>query len=104
MMRSLRSWCKFKLNVKKVTGKTGAGERTYSSPIEILCYPSGDVVPLTLDNNETYVSTIQYYIPGEYAIELGDLFEVNGSYRAPKKLTVYYDGNTGERDISVVYL
>lgn len=107
MYSSLRPWCRFPVKVYRYTGMTGSGDAQYEEPVEHNGYPVEMTEMIEDKNGVQYLSKLRVYFPEEVPINVQDLVELPddlNNRRQIRKLGGFYDGNTGKRDIWVVYL
>lgn len=82
----------------------GAGVPSYESPVALKCYVAGKNEIITSTAGKEEVSNIQFYLPGETVIKEEDALLLNGTQYHIKAIQPYYDGNTGQIDIKVVFV
>lgn len=106
MFESLRSWCRFPVNIYKYKGKTGSGDNKYDTPAEYKGYPVEMTELISDKNGKEYMSRLRIYFPENVPISVEDMisFPNDTVKREIRKLGGFSDGNTGKRDIWVVYL
>ncbi len=100
-------WLINTVNYKKKLSMDGYGQITYDDAVALDCYIHGTVIEVTNDKNEKVVSNQQIYFNGENvtvaAIDFGDVFEIDDTYRPLKSLDKFYDEDAA-LDLVVVYL
>lgn len=104
MFESLHSWLNIPLKIKPFIRRDGTGEAIYGEVIDTKCYAQGKVTLVRDVHGNDIVSQLQLYIDGNVPIKVTDKVIFNGEKYNIKALGPYYDGNTGEISIVVVYL
>lgn len=105
MYNSLRQWCRFPVNVSAFIRIDPSGDAVYDLPDEHCCYRADKIVAITDKFGVRYESNTQLYFPAELAISEEDVISFgDGPAQTIHRINGFYDGNTGEQDIKVVYL
>jgi len=104
MFKSLKKWLSVPVEIKPFIKQDGTGEPTFGNNISTKCYPQGKVTLVRDVHGNDIVSNLQLYIKGDTAIKVTDVVVFNGNDYNIKALGPYYDGNTGNISIVVVYL
>lgn len=109
MYDSLKEWVRFPFTYRRIEGKTAAGDKKYSDPVEALCYRVDNVEVITDKHGEEYVSRSQLYVPQSVEITVDDFVTLTtiGEKFMDKeihKIAGYFDGNEGQLSIQVIYL
>lgn len=102
MFKSLKKWMTIPLTVYPFVSISNAGDKSYGTPISILCYMERKYTEIldregtaTLSSATLYVNTV---------IHEDDELLVEGRRVPVKAVSNFYDGNTGLSDIMVVYV
>ena len=106
MFASLKPWCRFPVLIHKYDGMTGSGDAKFKAPVEYSGYPVELTELITDKNGKQYMSRLRVYFPETVPIAVEDMiaFPDDALKREVRKLGGFSDGNTGKRDIWVVYL
>lgn len=109
MYQSLEEWVKFPFTFRRIQGKTASGDKKYSEPTEALCYRVDETELITNKRGDEYVSRSKLYIPATTEISVDDFVTLTTFGDAiidkeVQRIAAFYDGNEGEKSISVVYL
>lgn len=106
MFESVREWCVFPVNVHRYSGRKASGDVNYADPVVEKCYRVGDMRTITDKFGKEYVSFSHIYLPPEVAITMDDRvsFPDDPVPRDIRRLSGYFDGNTGKLSMWVVYL
>lgn len=104
MFESLRNWLSIPLKIIPFVRRDGTGEAIYDEAINTKCYAQGKVTLVRDVYGNDVVSQLQLYIDSCVPIKVTDKVSFNGSDYNIKALSPYYDGNTGDISIVVVYL
>lgn len=105
MFDSLKQWIRFPVTIYKAGGTTVAGDISY-----VASYVKGYLVEETRnmvdDNGAEFVSYASVYLLPETVVAAGDSIALRNDTvkRRIKKVGGYFDGNTGRKSITVVYL
>lgn len=106
MFESLLQWCTIPVSIRKAGTRNAAGDITYSSPVEYMCYMADELHKIVDKTGKEYVSGTQIYLPADVPVELSDqvILRNTDAPRDIRKIGGYFDGGTGKLSISVVYL
>ncbi len=107
MFSSLRPWCRIPVKLFKYTGMAGSGDAQYDDGTEYKGYPVEMTELIEDTHGQQFLSKLRVYLPEEVPVSVQDLIELpddKNNHRQIRKLGGFYDGNTGKRDIWVVYL
>lgn len=105
MFESLRTWCKFPVFIHRYTGTSLSGDPSYADPVEAECYRVDEMRNITDKFGTECTSYATVYLPPEYEIAEEDCISfADGPKCEIRKLGGYFDGNTGNLSIRVVYL
>ena len=102
MYESLKEWVNVPFKILPFTGRSGAGTKQFSAPVDSLCYPKEDVKLVVDDGGAEVVSTTQLYVDGTVDIKVTDDVIFEGTQKPIKRVGSFY--RNGEVDIKVVYL
>lgn len=104
MFKTLRQWMTIPIVIKPFVKYSGTGDPEYSADVDTKCYVSGKTTIVTTADGKEEVSNLQLYLPGEVAIKETDAVTLNNDVYRIKAIGPFYDGNTGEVSIRVVYI
>lgn len=105
MMSSLASWCTIPVKQVKTNGFKGNGEPNITAVVSVYGYVAGETVNIIDNDGHETLSSTQIYLPEDTKIASSDQFILaDGNAYTIKKIKDFYDGNTGQVDIKVVYL
>ena len=105
MYSSLVAWCRFPVNIHAFESSAASGDTQYKSPEAHNGYRVDAVELITDKYGEQYVSKSRVYFPPAVPVTESDLisFENTSAYEI-RKIGGFYDGNTGQLDVLVIYL
>lgn len=109
MYASLKEWVRFPFTFRRIQGRTASGDKKYSEPTEALCYRVDETEVITDKRGDEYVSRSRLYVDATTEISVDDFVTLttlgeNIIDKEVRKIGAFYDGNEGEKSISVVYL
>lgn len=106
MFESLIPWCKFPVNIHHLEKKLASGDKEYADPVTVNGYRVDDMKVITDKFGQTYTSYSRVYFQPQVDIRIDDClsFPDDVPLREVRRLSSYFDGNTGARSIWVVYL
>lgn len=104
MFDSLKGWCSAEITLLHCVGKSGSGDLRYADPITVNGYPETGAVVIIDKYGKEYVSMSRFYFPETVAISLDDKIVQYGKACEIKKISEFFDGNTGLVDMRVAYL
>jgi hypothetical protein len=102
VLNSLKSWLDVPLRINTFLSADGAGDKSYSAPVDVLCYPVYMTVKTVNKEGTEIVSNTQLYLDGIVAISTMDTVVLNGTTYVIKHLSGF--SRNGVPDIWVVYL
>jgi len=93
-------------SIKRSLGRTTGGDTKYSEPEEHKCYRVDKAEAITDKYGKQYTSGTQLYVPPDVAIALDTLVVLpdDAKPREIHDLRGYFDGNTGTKSITTIYL
>lgn len=106
MYESLIPWCVFPVNVHHLERRTASGDKVYQGPVEVFGYRVDDMKVITDRFGQLYTSYSRVYFKPEENLKMDDClsFPEDPALREIRRLSSYFDGNTGERSIWIAYL
>lgn len=104
MFSSVKKWIKIDFQIKSYTGRSGTGMKQFSSPVDAKCYPQAKTELITDASGAEVTSTTRLYVDGSTAINVEDNVVFENREWPILSVATFYDGNTGNPDIKVVYL
>lgn len=104
MLESLRSWCTVDIELLQYLGRSGSGDATYDASTTIKGYAEGGAVAITDKYGKEYVSLARFYLPEDVEITINDKIIQYDKECEIRRIAEYFDGNTGQLDMRVVYL
>lgn len=106
MFESLIPWCTMPVMVQRRTATTMSGDITYAEPTTEMGYVVSEIQDILDKQGVKTLSTSYVYFPPTVEISEADMIQtaMDDVMCEIKKLRFFSDGNTGKRDIWVVYL
>lgn len=104
MFDSLKDWIKTPVIIKPFIKRDGTGEPTFGEEMAAKCYPQGKITLVRDVRGNDIVSNLQLYFDGNINVKVTDVIIFNNSDYNIKAIGPFYDGNTGNISIVVVYL
>jgi len=85
---------------------TGTGDKTYAEPVRFDCYRLDTTEKITDKHGNEYVARTKIFAVPETILTPEDMISFPDETEKYEihKLSTYFDGNTGLRDIWVIYL
>lgn len=108
MFESLKQWCRFPFLLYHHDGSDKAGDAKWKVE-EAKGYRVDDVVQLVDENNNSFMSQSRVYVDADLNITAttDDMLafpeEPTKRYKI-RKVGAFFDGNTGEKSVSIFYL
>lgn len=107
MYESLLEWIRFPFLLIPYKGKDLAGDEQYGKAINAKCYRVDDIKEIRDVHNDSYWSSQQLYCQEGLKVSIKDMVafpeDPDTKYEI-RKIGAYYDGNTGGKSITVLYL
>ena len=106
MFESLRDWCTVPVRIKRRKAVAASGDVSYNDPVTVNGYVVTEIKDIIDKNGVRDVSTSYVYFPEDVAVTQDDMLQTfeTDQMREIKKIGAFYDGNTGNVDVWVVYL
>lgn len=106
MYSSVLEWCVFPVTIYPRTGTTAGGDAIYGDEQTANGYIAEVIEVITDKTGTEYVSNSRVYFPASVAISAKDKIQVHADEdkREIRLHRRYYDGNTQQASIQVVYL
>lgn len=113
MLKSLVAWCNVPLVINPYVSSDGAGDKTYGTPVNVLCYPVYGAIKVidksiytlsrSISKDEVeIVSNTHLYLDGSIAITVMDTVILNGTIYVIKHIAGF--SQNGALSMQVVYL
>lgn len=102
MYDSLREWMDVPLTVKPFSKRTGTGDKVFGEPIDVFCYPKGEVTVVRNWQGVEVVSNTSLYVDGTVSVSNLDEVVFEGENKPVQAVSTFY--RNGVPDLRVVYI